>query len=487
MINQTLHYIMEEVKEKSLIKKTKKVRTKLIELQQKLRKCDFPVIILFAGVNGAGKHETIDKLNEWMDPRWLNNHAFGKPSDDERQRPNNWKYWEKLPPKGQIGLYLNGWQNPPLLKYAREKISKKEFIDRMQHIADFEKMLKDDGALIIKFWMHIDEDLQEERYNELKKDPLTSWQVETYEWEKKKYYKELINASEIMFKIHENTPWTTIDGADSELCPLVTAKTILKKIKERMKNPPVSAVPKFHSSSRNFLKAHNDLKTISKAEYTEALHSLQGKLYQLHHEAHKQKRAALMLFEGWDAAGKGGAIRRMVRGMDARHYNVIPIGAPTKEEHKYHYLWRFWKHIPKDGEVTIFDRTWYGRVLVERIEGFATEAEWKRAYQEINDFEEEMVNHGIILCKFWMNISQEVQLERFNLRKNTPHKSWKLTEEDWRNREKWGLYEEAVNDMIAYTHNDNAPWNIIEGNDKSYARIKVLKKVCQAFEDALKK
>jgi polyphosphate kinase 2 (PPK2 family) len=219
--------------------------------------------------------------------------------------------------------------------------------------------------------------------------------------------------------------------------------------------------------------------------YKNELKRLQSKLYLLQQEAHKRKISTVIMFEGWDAAGKGGAIRRITKALDARQYEITPIAAPTPEELQHHYLWRFWKHIPRGGRLQIFDRSWYGRVLVERIEGFAKTHEWQRAYDEINDFEKELTDHGTVLCKFWIHVSKEEQLRRFEERKNTPYKAWKLNDEDWRNREKWDEYVHAIEDMFSLTQGAKAPWYIIPGNDKYYSRLKVLSSVCQSLERRL--
>ena len=193
----------------------------------------------------------------------------------------------------------------------------------------------------------------------------------------------------------------------------------------------------------------------------------------------------ILALEGWDAAGKGGAIRRVTHALDARMYRVIPIAAPTDEERAHHYLWRFWRHLPRLGRITIYDRTWYGRVLVERAEGFASEAEWMRAYKEINEFEEQLTEHGIVLVKYWLHISADEQLERFKERETAPWKQYKITPEDYRNREKMNLYEQAASDMIARTSTEFSPWTLVEANDKRYARIKVLRTLCDRLDAAL--
>ena len=199
-----------------------------------------------------------------------------------------------------------------------------------------------------------------------------------------------------------------------------------------------------------------------------------------------KNRSLMLAFEGSDAAGKGGAIRRIVQAIDARQVQIVPIAAPTQEELARPYMWRFWRQIPKKGRITIFDRTWYGRVLVERIEGFCSEADWLRAYSEINDFEHELRSDGVIILKFWLQVSKEEQLRRFKEREETAFKRYKITEEDWRNREKWDAYHEAVCDMVERTSTGLIPWTIVEANDKQFARVKVIETVCNRLEAALK-
>lgn len=227
-------------------------------------------------------------------------------------------------------------------------------------------------------------------------------------------------------------------------------------------------------------------KPMEKSEYKANIDVLQEQARLLSHLANKKKRGVVLVFEGWDAAGKGGAIRRLTSTIDPRLYNVVSIAAPTEIERKHNYLWRFWTRIPRAGYTTIFDRSWYGRVLVERVEGFASEAAWKRAYNEIIFFEEDLVDSGIIVIKFWLHISSEEQLERFNLRNEDPMKRWKLTDEDWRNRDKWHLYEEACNEMIQRTDKPNAPWIVVPANDKYTARKIVINEYCRILEHSLR-
>jgi polyphosphate kinase 2 (PPK2 family) len=224
---------------------------------------------------------------------------------------------------------------------------------------------------------------------------------------------------------------------------------------------------------------------LEKSVYKKQIDELQEKARLLNHYAAKKERGIIIVFEGWDAAGKGGSIRRLTSTMDPRLYHVVSVAAPTQEEKKRHYLWRFWLNLPRAGYTTIFDRSWYGRVLVERVEGFAKEEEWKRSYSEIISFEEDLADSGYIILKFWLHISSEEQLGRFNDRKEDPMKRWKLTEEDWRNREKWGFYETACEEMIEKTHTNFAPWIVVPSNDKYTARSTVLGKFCEIVEKEL--
>jgi polyphosphate kinase 2 (PPK2 family) len=497
------------------------LRQALLEVQTDLRACArFPVIILFAGVDGGGKGDTVNLLNEWMDPRWLRTRAYDKPSDEERERPEYWRFWRDLPPKGQIGLFLSSWYSRPILRRVYEKDGEATFDDRLDRILAFEKTLADDGALILKFWMHLSHEAQKRRLKKLEKDPLTSWRVTQRDWDHWQIYDRFEAAAErtIMRTSTGYANWTIVEGVDPYFRSLTVGNIIHREITRHLEDArkmarlqegpltdeaPPTADDKVLDASRSPdqaaepttgimpLKVATVLSSLdmslqlSKSDYKRQLKQCQARLNLLHRKALKKKISTIMLFEGPDAAGKGGAIRRVTRALDARHYQVIPVAAPTDEERAHHYLWRFWRHLTRAGRITIFDRSWYGRVLVERVEGFATEDEWKRAFAEINEFEEQLTDHGILLLKFWEHITKDEQLARFRAREETPHKRWKLTEEDWRNREKWDDYELAVNDIVEHTSTHTAPWVLIEGNDKRFARIKVITTFCDRLEAML--
>ena len=484
------------------------LRQQLLEAQQALRKYNkSPVIIIFAGVDGAGKGETVNLLNEWMDPRWITTRAYDLPTQEEQERPEMWRYWRDLPANGKIGLFLSSWYSKPVLERAHKQLSDIEFDDRLQQILAFENALVDDGAIILKFWMHLSKDAQKKRLTTLEKDPRLSWRVTKKDWKHWKKYDHFLESAErvIMRTSTGGAPWNIIEGGDACYRGLTVGGIILNTIEKQLNHwkqkteaeahkpelemraedatPPLTT--QANTTPVTLLSSLNMDNALSKKVYKSELIKYQGILNQLHRKARERGISTLLVFEGADAAGKGGAIRRITAALDARNVQVIPIAAPTDEERVHHYLWRFWRHLSRAGRFTIFDRSWYGRVLVERVEQFAREKEWRRAYAEINDFESQLVEHNIVLVKFWVHIDKDEQLERFKAREVTPHKKWKLTDEDWRNREKWDEYELAVNDMVEHTSTRSNPWVLVEGNDKLYSRIKVLKTVCEHLGRAL--
>jgi len=490
------------------------MRQALLEVQANLRVSGrFPVIILFAGVDGGGKGDTVNLLNEWMDPRWLITRAYDKPSDEERDRPDYWRFWRDLPPTGHIGLFLSSWYSQPILRRVHEKDDEATFDDRLDRILAFEKALADDGALILKFWMHLSRDAQKRRLKKLEKDPLTNWRVTQQDWDHWNIYDHFEEAAErtIMRTSTGTAPWTIVEGVDPCFRSLTVGEIVRDEIAKHLEAARKKALLEEELAAEytaeqqivgevvagadtpasiplrgaTVLSSLDMSLHLSKPDYKKKLKECQSRLNQLHRQALKKKISTILMFEGPDAAGKGGAIRRVTAALDARHYQVLPIAAPTDEERAHHYLWRFWRHLSRAGRINIFDRSWYGRVLVERVEGFASEDEWKRAFAEINEFEEQLTDHGILLLKYWVHISKDEQLARFKSREETPHKRWKLTEEDWRNREKWDEYEWAVNDIVEHTSTHSAPWVLVEGNDKRFSRIKVISTFCDRLEAML--
>jgi polyphosphate:AMP phosphotransferase len=472
------------------------LRAALLDAQMDMAKlAKFPVIILVGGVDGAGRGETVNLLNEWMDPRYLQTHGMGEPSDEELDRPMMWRFWRELPPKGQIGIFLGSWYTWPIINRV-QGISKTADLDQsLERARRLETMLADEGALILKFWMHLSREKQEKRLKVLEKDPKTRWRVTERDWEHYKKYEKFRTVGESVIR-HTSTaeaPWTIIEGYDPHYRSLTIGKIILDAIRKRLDDADqtisdVSAPPPLPSiDNLNIIKSLDLKQKLDKKTYQDELEKYQGKLALLTRNPKFKKITVIAMFEGNDAAGKGGAIRRITGALDARYYNVIPVAAPTEEERAQPYLWRFWRHIPRRGRVTIFDRSWYGRVLVERVEKYCSEADWMRAYSEINDFEAQLVRHNIVVVKFWLTISQEEQLRRFKEREAIAFKHFKITPDDWRNREKWTEYEQAVCDMVDRTSTEIAPWTLVEANDKNFARIKILKTLCAQIEAAMKK
>ncbi len=471
------------------------LRTELLMVQQQLKECDFPVIILISGVDGGGKGDVINLLNEWLDPRYMRTVAFSHPSDEEQERPRFWRFWRTMPPKGSIGIYVGSWYSDPLSQRVYGETDDNIIQVELMEIRQLEQELVDDGALIIKCWLHLKKDEQKKRLKNLEKNAETRWQVTDRDKRHLKLYDEfLVVAEKVLTETSTaDAPWLVVDGSDLRYSSLTVGQHILSRIQQHIhKREVLKSMPEteeapgvVHVSQQNLLDSLDLSQNLDKKTYNQQLAFYQGKLNKLAREAHNQKRSSLLVFEGWDAGGKGGAIRRLTHAVDARSYQIIPVAAPTDEERSHHYMWRFWRHIPRAGMLTIYDRSWYGRVLVERVEGFATKKEWMRAYSEIVNFEEAMTAHGILVLKFWLHIDKDEQLARFKAREQISYKQHKITEEDYRNRDKWDDYQKAVNEMVARTSTQTAPWILVEGNDKKYARIKILKTFCERLEKAL--
>ncbi|MCW8131287.1 MAG: polyphosphate:AMP phosphotransferase [Planctomycetota bacterium] len=477
-----------------------KLRMDLLRVQNELfQKKPFPVIVLIMGVDGAGKGETVNILHEWMDPRYLEATAFGPLSDEERERPDFWRFWRALPPKGKIGILFGSWYTRPIVQRAYGEIKKVALEDALARINTFEKELAADGALILKFWFHLGKKVQKKRLKSLEKDPKQRWRVTPQDWKHFKLYDTFYKVSTRALRSTSTgeAPWTIVEGADPRYRYLTVGQHILDQLTRRLKEhakgatrpaPAEKPAPAPERQRQPTILNTLDLaRSVEKKKYEKELEELQGRLNALARKASQKAVSTVLVFEGWDAGGKGGAIRRITSALDARAYRVIPIAAPTDEEKSHHYLWRFWRHIPRAGRITIYDRSWYGRVMVERVEGFAAEHEWMRAYKEINNFEEQLTGHGTVVVKFWLHISKDEQLRRFKEREKTSYKQYKITQEDYRNRAKWDDYELAVNDMVERTSTEYAPWHLIEANDKYYARLKILGVICRALEGALKK
>jgi len=458
------------------------------------QKGKFPVVILVGGVDGAGKGETVNLLNEWMDPRYIQVHAMGEKTDEEQQHPPMWRFWRALPPKGKIGVFFGSWYTTPIVSRVLKQTTAAALDRDIEQINHFEKMLTDEGTLIIKFWFHLSKDAQQKRLKALEKNPDTRWRVIKLDWERFKMYDKFRKISEHALRETSTAeaPWIVVEGVDARYRNLTVGKILLEALRKRIDHPVIRVAPDAAPLNApidklNVLDKLDMAQKLEKKKFEVELEKYQGKLNLLTRDPRFAKISVLVALEGSDAGGKGGAIRRVTAALDARHYHIIPVAAPTEEERAQPYLWRFWRYIPRRSHFNIFDRTWYGRVLVERVEKYCSEADWMRAYSEINDFEQQLVDNGIVLVKFWLAITKEEQLRRFKEREQIGFKRFKITEEDWRNREKWDAYKRAVCDMVDRTSTEIAPWTLVEANDKYFARIKILKTLCQRIDAALKK
>lgn len=474
------------------------LRVDLINAQYDLQAHPQALLILLMGDDRQSGNDVINHLGNWMDGRYIHNHFFGEPREEEQERPRFWRYWERLPRHGTTGVFVGAWALSAIADYQAGILTEEAFRRRCHHIYRFENMLANDGVILLKFWFHQSKKDFKHRLKAAKKHPETAWQrVDEADWQVYEHYDEFIQCSEQYIRLTSSgaTPWTLVESTDARYRNLTVAKTILKGLQTGLTiappPPPEPApselviAPYVTASDRSVLDTL-DMSTDSDwGAYRKQLEKYQARLNRFTREARQTGLSTVLVFEGWDAAGKGGVIRRLTQAMDAQDYRVIPVGAPTDIEKAHHYLWRFWQHVPRRGRMIIFDRSWYGRVLVERVEGFATPQEWRWAYSEINDFEAQLWEHGIVVLKFWLHIDPDEQLRRFQQREQTPYKKYKITEDDYRNRDRWDDYELAVTDMVGRTSTTHAPWHLIPANDKRRARVQVIKTVCKALKHHL--
>lgn len=482
-----------KVDKATYLEEAPRVRTALLEAQRELADSGGAVVTIVTGVSGAGKSETVNLLLEWLDARGVETHAMRRPTDEERGRPAMWRYWRDLPPRGRIGIFFGAWYAKPLVDCALGRISQAELDQTLERIVEFERMLHREGVLVQKIWLHLSHDSQKKRLEELEDDPSQRWRVTKRDWKLYKNYETHRRVGEHVLRRTGTgeSPWSIVEGADRRYRNLTVARTLVDAIRLHLgrvkaeanapKPEPLHLVP----PTVNVISSLDMSLSIEPSTYKLELRDAQGELGLLSRRLRKKQRSLILVFEGPDAAGKGGTIRRLTAAMDARDYRVTSVAAPTDEERAHPYLWRFWRHLPQRGHVTIYDRSWYGRVLVERVEGFASQAQWLRAYEEINQFEEQLTEYGIIVLKFWLAITPDEQLRRFQNRQSIAHKQYKLTEEDWRNRDRWDSYVAAACDMIEKTGSEGAPWVLVEADNKEWARVKVVRAVNRHVKAAL--
>jgi AMP-polyphosphate phosphotransferase len=482
-----------KVAKATYVREESKLRAALLEGQYEMGEAGRgPILVLISGLEGGGRGETANKLNEWMDPRFIRTSAFGPGAPEEEARPLAWRYWRALPPRGRIGIFMNAWYRQLVNAHVRNEVTNAAFNARLQEVRQYEQMLTDEGIVLLKFWVHLSRPAQKQRLHQLAGSKKTRWRVTAIDKAALKHYNKYHDVWEEMLRETSiaSAPWYVIEGADANYRNLTVGKILLEAMSKvnagakpaprAVVAPPPSVIGNVALIRQLDLTQKLDLKT-----YERDLAKWQAKLAQLTQRKEFRDRSLILAFEGSDAAGKGGAIRRVATSLDARQYVIVPIASPTGEELAQPFLWRFWRQVPARGGITIFDRTWYGRVLVERVEGICSIPDWMRAYDEINQFEEQLVRAGTVVCKIWLQISKAEQLRRFQAREKITFKRFKITQDDWRNRKKWSAYEHAVADMVDRTSTELAPWTLVEAEDKYFARVKIVRTIVRQLERAL--
>jgi polyphosphate:AMP phosphotransferase len=474
-----------------------RLEMQLGEIQRAARAAGVPVILVFEGWDTSGKGTAINRLTQALDPRGFKVHAIRDATPTEQRYPWLWRFWNLTPAVGQWAIFDRSWYGRVLGQRVAHTVAKREWRQAFEDIQAFERQLADSGAVIVKCWLHISHGEQKRRFKTLEGNKATAWKIGKAE---RQQYREHARWERAVEDLLERTstayaPWTVVEATQGRYARVKIFETICHAVRaeldRRTAHPPASgkpmAVPKRSpTQDRGVLDRLNLDLSLEREEYEAQLDRWQRRLFELEHRLYVAQIPAVLVYEGQDAGGKGGNIRRLTHGLDPRGYEVVPIAAPTAEEKAHHYLWRFWRNVPRTGHITVFDRSWYGRVLVERVEGFCSEDEWRRAFREINEFERQLTDSGAVIVKFWLQISRDEQLRRFKDREKTPYKQWKITDEDWRNREKWRQYRICVEDMLRQTSTSYAPWTVLEANCKLHARVKALRTVVMALETALR-
>ncbi|AFV22590.1 hypothetical protein Mpsy_0379 [Methanolobus psychrophilus R15] len=466
------------------------------ELQRKAWKMGIPVMVVFEGWHASGMAEIINRFLMPLNPMGFELYTTGKPCPEEENRPLLWRFWTKVPHRGKIAIFDRSWYKRALAEHLHEDAADNAITKCINGLTYFERQLADGGYLIIKFFLHISKEKQQERYDAIKKKGIPLLLVKEEDGEIASRYEKNLPLIERMLEKTDipQAPWTIVESDDLNFGTIKAIKTFIWALEEKIKviekensGPDMQGTESAVSRplSPSVLEKIDLGKSLSNQNYKEMKKVYQKELEGLQFDLFRQGRPAVIVFEGWDASGKGGNIRRLAQIFNPRLYKVIPSGVPSDVELAHHYLWRFYRHIPEAGKMTIFDRSWYGRVLVERVEGFCSDQEWRRAYGEIRELEEVLANNGTIIIKFWLHMDRDEQLRRFRERENTPYKQWKITPDDWKNREKWDMYEEAVDEMLQRTSTSYAPWTIVESNDKFYSRVKVLETVAETLKREL--
>jgi AMP-polyphosphate phosphotransferase len=466
---------------------------KLAALQRQSKALGIPIIVVFEGWSAAGKGTLINEMILPLDPRGFSVYSARDPTKEDTFYPFLWRFWKRTPTRGRLAIFDRSWNRQVVADKVAGLMKGEQLRQAFDDIRSFERQLSDEGVVIVKCFLHISKSEQKRRFATLQANPATAWRVTKEDLHQHGRYSDFLAAAENMLTETDAdyAPWTVVEAHDRRFATLKIFDTVINALErgvaavERKAEEPASPAHESASAGNIFRASaldHIDLsKSLTPEEYAARLKKAQTALRELEHEIYSRRVPVVIAYEGWDAAGKGGNIRRLTQNLDPRGYEVVPVAAPNDIEKAHHYLWRFWAQMPKAGHITIFDRTWYGRVLVERVEGFCSEAQWRRAYREINGMEQHLAHFGAVVLKFWLHIDPHEQLRRFREREGMSHKQWKITDEDWRNREKFDQYREAVEEMLYRTSTPYAPWTIVESNCKRHARVKVLETVCKAI------
>ena len=471
----------------------KAAQEKLFGFQTRIKEAKLPVMVIFEGWGAAGKGSAIGRVIRNIDPRFFKVRTMSAPTQEEKRYPFLRRFLMDIPEAGKFTFFDSYWMEEATSGLLEKKPDEQLYKMRIQSINRTERSLTDNGYLVMKFFFNISRKEQKKRLDDLTDDKNTKWRVSEHDLEENKHYDKYqeIYDRYLTDTNRPSSPWYIIDAKDRKWAELQVLRFLNQGIETALQNHDLAAPILQNTFPLVKMPLLTDIslddRKLTDEEYDTQLDALQDELRELHNELYRKKIPVIIAYEGWDAAGKGGNIKRITSALDPRGYEVQPIASPEPHEKARHFLWRFWTRLPKDGHIAIFDRTWYGRVMVERLEGFCSENDWQRAYNEMNEFEKELSDWGAVVIKFWVQIDSDTQLERFTERQNTPEKQWKITDEDWRNREKWDQYEEAVNEMLQKTSTEFAPWHILESNDKKYARIKALWIVTEEIKKACRR